>query len=121
MHSDAPVSGGELIQGLSGAATLINDRVVKVNGAKVLPTALTPAGIRGLGPVDMDRYRAVWMKTHGYFSLNMAASPRLLVPLHVVRQADLGQPVSAADGGLRGRRDDLSEAHIQTRPHLVRR
>jgi anaerobic magnesium-protoporphyrin IX monomethyl ester cyclase len=24
--------------------------------------------------VDMERYRAVWMKAHGYFSLNMAAS-----------------------------------------------
>ena len=24
--------------------------------------------------VDIDRYRAVWMKAHGYFSLNMAAS-----------------------------------------------
>jgi anaerobic magnesium-protoporphyrin IX monomethyl ester cyclase len=31
-------------------------------------------GIAAWDLVDMDRYRAIWMKAHGYFSLNMAAS-----------------------------------------------
>jgi anaerobic magnesium-protoporphyrin IX monomethyl ester cyclase len=32
------------------------------------------AGLAAWDLVDMDRYRSVWMKAHGYFSLNMAAS-----------------------------------------------
>jgi len=35
-------------------------------------------------------YRAVWMRSHGYFSLNMAASRGCLLPLHLVRQAIWG-------------------------------
>ena len=31
-------------------------------------------GLAAWDLVDMDRYRAVWLKAHGYFSLNMAAS-----------------------------------------------
>ncbi|MGB6306984.1 MAG: radical SAM protein [Steroidobacteraceae bacterium] len=41
------------------------------------PGALALAREVGLAAwdlVDMDRYRAVWLKAHGYFSLNMAAS-----------------------------------------------
>jgi len=69
---DAP--GGELIQGLSGVAALVEDTVVRVNGAKVLPTAAQQAEFAAWDLIDMDRYRDVWMRSHGYFSLNMAAS-----------------------------------------------
>jgi anaerobic magnesium-protoporphyrin IX monomethyl ester cyclase len=74
LNSDAGAVGGELIQGLTGAATLVNDEVLKINGAKVLPTTAHDGEFAAWDLVDMDRYRAAWMKSHGYFSLNMAAS-----------------------------------------------
>ena len=66
--------GGELIQGLSGAAALVNGSVVKVNGARVMPNGAMRGDIAAWDLVDMERYRSVWMQSHGYFSLNMAAS-----------------------------------------------
>jgi anaerobic magnesium-protoporphyrin IX monomethyl ester cyclase len=74
LNSEPGAASGGLIQGLSGAAVLINDSVVKVNGAKVMPTAAQQGEFAAWDLVDMDRYRAVWMKAHGYFSLNMASS-----------------------------------------------
>jgi anaerobic magnesium-protoporphyrin IX monomethyl ester cyclase len=74
LNSDSGAVGGELIQGLTGAATLVNDEVLKINGAKVLPTSAHDGEFAAWDLVDMDRYRAAWMKSHGYFSLNMAAS-----------------------------------------------
>jgi anaerobic magnesium-protoporphyrin IX monomethyl ester cyclase len=65
---------GELIQGLSGTITLVNDTPVKINGARVLPASTTQTERAAWDLLDIDRYRAVWMKAHGYFSLNMAAS-----------------------------------------------
>jgi anaerobic magnesium-protoporphyrin IX monomethyl ester cyclase len=62
-----------LVRGLSGIASLSAGKVVKATGAKGL--ALAPdAGLAAWDLVDMERYRAVWMKAHSYFSLNMAAS-----------------------------------------------
>jgi anaerobic magnesium-protoporphyrin IX monomethyl ester cyclase len=64
----------DLVQGVSGVAS--------VHSGKVLQTAIGAAGNQlvpqvGLAAwdlVDMERYRAVWLKAHGFFSLNMAAS-----------------------------------------------
>jgi anaerobic magnesium-protoporphyrin IX monomethyl ester cyclase len=82
LDSDLNVPNSSLIEGLSGAAALVQNTLVKVNGAKVLPAMPLP----GAGKVgaysesaawdlaDMERYRAVWLQAHGYFSLNMAAS-----------------------------------------------
>jgi anaerobic magnesium-protoporphyrin IX monomethyl ester cyclase len=67
-------SGSELIQGISGAAALVDGNVTRVNGAKVLPTAVVQGDIGAWDLVDMDRYRSVWVQAHGRFSLNMAAS-----------------------------------------------
>jgi anaerobic magnesium-protoporphyrin IX monomethyl ester cyclase len=74
LSSDTRAAAGELIQGLRGAATLVNDEVVKINGAKVLPNTAHDGEFAAWDLVDMERYRAAWMKSHGYFSLNMAAS-----------------------------------------------
>jgi radical SAM superfamily enzyme YgiQ (UPF0313 family) len=74
LSSDTRALGGELIQGLRGAATLVNDEVVKINGAKVLPSTAHEGEFAAWDLVDMDRYRAAWMESHGYFSLNMAGS-----------------------------------------------
>jgi anaerobic magnesium-protoporphyrin IX monomethyl ester cyclase len=82
LDSELNAPNDKLIEGLSGAAVLVKDTVVKVNGAKVLP-AVPRAGAADTGLyseiaawdlVDMERYRAIWLKAHGYFSLNMAAS-----------------------------------------------
>jgi anaerobic magnesium-protoporphyrin IX monomethyl ester cyclase len=62
-----------LVRGLSGIASLNDGKVVAASGAKGVPLA-QDAGLAAWDLVDMDRYRAVWMKAHGYFSLNMAAS-----------------------------------------------
>jgi anaerobic magnesium-protoporphyrin IX monomethyl ester cyclase len=63
----------DLVRGLSGVASLSGGKVVKASGTKGLALA-QDAGLAAWDLVDIDRYRAVWMKSHGYFSLNMAAS-----------------------------------------------
>jgi anaerobic magnesium-protoporphyrin IX monomethyl ester cyclase len=63
----------DLVRGLSGIASLSGGKVLKASGAKGVALA-HDAGLAAWDLVDMDRYRAVWMKAHGYFSLNMAAS-----------------------------------------------
>jgi anaerobic magnesium-protoporphyrin IX monomethyl ester cyclase len=63
----------DLIRGLSGISSLSGGKVVKTSGTKGLSLA-QDAGIAAWDLVDIDRYRSVWMKAHGYFSLNMAAS-----------------------------------------------
>lgn len=66
--------GADLIQGVSGAAALVNERVVKGSGARTHPTNSQQSELAAWDLVDMDRYRSVWMNAHGYFSLNIAAS-----------------------------------------------
>jgi anaerobic magnesium-protoporphyrin IX monomethyl ester cyclase len=63
----------DLVRGLSGIASLSGGKVLKASGSKGVALA-HDAGLAAWDLVDMDRYRAVWMKAHGYFSLNMAAS-----------------------------------------------
>jgi anaerobic magnesium-protoporphyrin IX monomethyl ester cyclase len=63
----------ELVRGLSGISSLSGGKVVKASGTKGLALA-QDAGIAAWDLVDIDRYRSVWIKAHGYFSLNMAAS-----------------------------------------------
>jgi anaerobic magnesium-protoporphyrin IX monomethyl ester cyclase len=62
-----------LIEGVPGVAALIDGAVSVAHGPTALTTAAeTPSPAWDL--VDMERYRAIWVKAHGYFSLNMAAS-----------------------------------------------
>ncbi|MDP9010222.1 MAG: B12-binding domain-containing radical SAM protein [Pseudomonadota bacterium] len=63
----------DLVRGLSGIASLAGGKVMTASGTKGLALAQN-AGLAAWDLVDMDRYRSVWMKAHGYFSLNMAAS-----------------------------------------------
>jgi anaerobic magnesium-protoporphyrin IX monomethyl ester cyclase len=70
-HPSAP--SAELACGLSGVNVLRQDKLVTAGGARVLRSA-DYEGSAAWDLVDMDRYRSVWMKAHGYFSLNMAAS-----------------------------------------------
>jgi anaerobic magnesium-protoporphyrin IX monomethyl ester cyclase len=63
----------DLIEGLAGVAALRQGKVITANGAKVLPTSEFD-GFAAWDLVDMERYRTLWLRKHGYFSLNMAAS-----------------------------------------------
>ncbi len=63
----------DLMRGLSGIACLSGDKVIAASGGRGVALAQA-AGLAAWDLVDMEQYRAVWKKTHGYFSLNMAAS-----------------------------------------------
>jgi anaerobic magnesium-protoporphyrin IX monomethyl ester cyclase len=73
IDSHLTVSNDDLTRGLSGTAFLSGGRVVTATGGRGVALA-HDAGLAAWDLVDMERYRAVWMKAHGYFSLNMAAS-----------------------------------------------
>ena len=62
-----------LIEGVGGIVALGTGRPPAHSTAKPMPIA-RDAGLAAWDLVDMDRYRAMWLKAHGYFSLNMAAS-----------------------------------------------
>jgi anaerobic magnesium-protoporphyrin IX monomethyl ester cyclase len=74
LNSDTRAATGDLIQGLTGTVTLVNDAVVKINGAKVLANAAGAGEFAAWDLLDAERYRSAWMRAHGFFSLNMAAS-----------------------------------------------
>jgi anaerobic magnesium-protoporphyrin IX monomethyl ester cyclase len=63
----------ELIDGQSGIATLAGGRVTLAPGARA---ASDGQGVESPAwdLIDIERYRTVWRRAHGYFSLNMAAS-----------------------------------------------
>jgi anaerobic magnesium-protoporphyrin IX monomethyl ester cyclase len=72
VHADLPTA--ELTAGLSSLAYLHADAVHHVNAA-LRPAAAAPyPELPAWDLVDVERYRAVWQKAHGYFSLNIAAS-----------------------------------------------
>jgi anaerobic magnesium-protoporphyrin IX monomethyl ester cyclase len=73
LDSTPNADNAELVRGLSGIASLSDGGVPAKNGSKTMPIA-ADVGLAAWDLVDMDRYRAMWMKAHGYFSLNMAAS-----------------------------------------------
>ena len=62
-----------LIEGLSGLATLSGGSVISVRGVG-LPGSIQQSASPAWDLVDVERYRAVWRKAHGFFSLNMASS-----------------------------------------------
>jgi anaerobic magnesium-protoporphyrin IX monomethyl ester cyclase len=63
----------ELVEELRDVAVLEDGRLRIVRGGAVLPGAALPA-LPAWDLVDIGGYREVWQRTHGYFSLNMAAS-----------------------------------------------
>ena len=87
------------VQGLTGVVSLGEGKVVTQQRDRGHADSATDDGLAAWDLVDMDRYRAVWMKAHGYFSLNMAASRGCSVSLCLVREAYLGQSISAAKCG----------------------
>ncbi len=73
LDSNPNADGADLVHGLSGIASLRGGKLHTSSGSKAMPIA-ADIGLAAWDLVDMDRYRAIWLKAHGYFSLNMAAS-----------------------------------------------
>ena len=63
----------DLVRGMSGIARLSGGKALTQSGPRTMPI-VTDVGMAAWDLVDMERYRAMWLKAHGYFSLNMAAS-----------------------------------------------
>jgi len=73
LDSNPQASSADLARGLAGVASLGGAEALAGGVSKA--SALIPdVGLAAWDLVDMDGYRAVWLKAHGYFSLNMAAS-----------------------------------------------
>ena len=73
LDSNPQADSAELASGLSGIVSLSRGRV-RTKGGPGAPKVAAEVGLAAWDLVDMERYRAMWMKAHGYFSLNMAAS-----------------------------------------------
>ena len=63
----------ELTAGLHGLTTLVHGAPAHLNGVAAVPVPQQPE-LPAWDLVDIERYRRVWLDSHGYFSLNMAAS-----------------------------------------------
>lgn len=72
LDSDPRAQNSDLARGVSGVVSLVGGSLLKSTLAKAPPAA--EVGLAAWDLVDVERYRAMWMKAHGYFSLNMAAS-----------------------------------------------
>ncbi len=68
---DAP--NDEWMHALPGVSTL-HEGKLHCSPGNHAPALMPDSGPAAWDLVDMERYRAVWMKAHGYFSLNLAAS-----------------------------------------------
>jgi anaerobic magnesium-protoporphyrin IX monomethyl ester cyclase len=73
LDSNPQADSAELAGGLSGIVSLSNGKV-RTKGGPGAPKVAAEVGLAAWDLVDIERYRAMWMKAHGYFSLNMAAS-----------------------------------------------
>jgi anaerobic magnesium-protoporphyrin IX monomethyl ester cyclase len=73
LEANPQADSAELANGLSGVVSLSHGKV-RTKGGPGVPTVAAEVGLAAWDLVDMERYRAMWMKAHGYFSLNMAAS-----------------------------------------------
>jgi anaerobic magnesium-protoporphyrin IX monomethyl ester cyclase len=65
-------SVGNLTDGIAGVAMLIDGQLVRRAGRA--PEGPQPDTAPAWDLIDIERYRHIWRRAHGYFSLNMAAS-----------------------------------------------
>jgi anaerobic magnesium-protoporphyrin IX monomethyl ester cyclase len=73
LNAQPRIGNAELVAGIAGIASL-QDGVVKTAARGSGAMLAKDSGLAAWDLVDIERYRNVWMKAHGYFSLNMAAS-----------------------------------------------
>jgi anaerobic magnesium-protoporphyrin IX monomethyl ester cyclase len=70
---DRNIPTADWIQGVPGVSTQQGGLVTTTIGARASPLLPAP-GAAAWDLVDMEHYRSVWHQSHGYFSLNLAAS-----------------------------------------------
>ncbi len=63
----------DLIRGVGGVVAFAAGQALTKSASRASPI-LAEVGLAAWDLVDMQRYRSVWLRAHGYFSLNMAAS-----------------------------------------------
>ena len=73
LDSNPQADSAELAGGLSGIVSISHGKV-RTKASPGAPKVAAEVGLAAWDLVDIERYRAMWMKAHGYFSLNMAAS-----------------------------------------------
>jgi anaerobic magnesium-protoporphyrin IX monomethyl ester cyclase len=73
LDADPALDATALTQDVGGVACLIEGKVRTACTPKA-PASMADMGLAAWDLVDVERYRAVWTRSHGYFSLNMAAS-----------------------------------------------
>ena len=73
LEADLEAPCEQLTAGLHGVTTLVRGATTHLNGAQVVPHPHLPE-LPAWDLVDIESYRHVWRQTHGFFSLNMAAS-----------------------------------------------
>jgi anaerobic magnesium-protoporphyrin IX monomethyl ester cyclase len=67
------LSGQSLAEDLAGVAVLRDGEVTRASGGTFLAEAQQPA-LPAWDLVDIGRYREMWLRAHGHFSLNMVTS-----------------------------------------------
>jgi anaerobic magnesium-protoporphyrin IX monomethyl ester cyclase len=72
LDSAPDADSADLARGLAGIIALDSGGIPGKGVSK--PAAAPNVGLAAWDLVDMERYRSTWLKAHGYFSLNMAAS-----------------------------------------------
>ena len=73
LDADVQVPTAQLTRELTGVAYLDGERLRRVSEGRATEVVGYP-DLPAWDLIDIERYRAVWVKAHGYFSLNMAAS-----------------------------------------------
>ena len=73
LSSDVSLRVPRLVEGLPDISATIGGATTRSRPAAPLPEPELPK-LPARDLVDIDAYRAIWQKAHGYFSLNMAAS-----------------------------------------------
>jgi anaerobic magnesium-protoporphyrin IX monomethyl ester cyclase len=73
LDANPAADNADLVRSLGGIAAFSGGKVL-TQGGSAQPAFAPEVGLAAWDLVDMDRYRAIWTKAHGYFSLNMAAS-----------------------------------------------
>jgi anaerobic magnesium-protoporphyrin IX monomethyl ester cyclase len=73
LDADPQLSVTNLIEGHFGLAALVDRQPVVVRTVKPI-TSRKHVDTPAWDLIDVERYRTVWRRAHGYFSLNMAAS-----------------------------------------------
>src|SRR5579863_7074364 len=74
LDSNPDADNAALVDGLDGVVSLSGGAVRNSSGPTGGARVAADVALAAWDLVDIERYRAMWLKTHGYFSLNMAAS-----------------------------------------------